>query len=299
MAGKIIRNSTEITGVIEDVSYVIQVPKEALNKLLLGHHWRGEVNISLPAKLAVRKAGNRTSAIAKQTSEKRKFKNIVRATVPERQVIRAWNRSSYIQAQEGSANREIRNHPLPFKKIKESLPIVRRAIKTVGTPQIVRATEAYFDFCTRGEHIWEGSNHGYKTVTGFLEKLIAVTKSKETPWWDSKETAVRVVTDPNSKLTKRVANSFAQTFMDEDSYPLEAGTKEHRSFAKTSSQIVNYIARKRRQGILLTEKEMITNLFEFVIDLFNKSDEVIYPSHLASSAIWSAFPQYLQEKGII
>jgi len=292
--------TTQLKGVVDDVAYSIQIPQAAVNKLLLGQNWAGEVSIGPQRKQPSRTGSGRAGAIHQQVAQKGKFKDTVRATVDERLVLRAWNRSRYIQAQERSGDRESRNFPLPFNKIKESLPVVRKALSTVGLHEVIRTTEAYFDFCSAGGHVWDNSNHGYKTITGFLQKLVAVKKAKEKPWWDTKDSPKKQAEDNHPKLTKRVADSFAQTFMDEEKFPLEEGSKEHRFFIKTAAQIVNYISRKKRQGLELTQKEMITNLFEFVMELFDdKSGTAVYPSHLASSAIWSAFPQYLQEKGVI
>ena len=164
---------------------------------------------------------------------------------------------------------------------------------------MIRSMETYFAFCSAGGHIWEGTSHGFKSLNGFLEKIIAIHKSKEALWWDTRETPLQPTDDEHSRLTYRVANSFAQTFMNEDKFVMEVGDKNYTNFMKTASQIVSYMNRKAKQGIVLQQKDVIRYLLEFVQTLFNEQGDVIYPSHMASSAVWSAFPQFLQEKGVI
>lgn len=270
----------------------VQLPPEALDNLQKGVRWRGLVVASLAAT-------TRHGAIAAQITEKRKFVNVVRATLPQRKVIRAWNRSRFIRSLEAAQDRETRNYPLPFKKIKEHLPLVQKALNKVGYESIIRSMESYFDFCSTGEHIWDGRNHGFKSLNGFLEKLVALQKSKERPWWDVKETAIRAVQDDNVRLTHRIANSFAQTFMDEEQYPLEEGSKQHLNFVKAAARLVSYSNRLRRKGIELNQGQLIGYLLAFIQSIYDRSDDCIYPGHLSSDAIWTALPQYLQEKGVI
>jgi len=282
--------------IIENLQYSIQVPSSVIEKLKVSKHWRGSVIIS---SAATKKSNNRQNAIRGQVGEKFKFKHVIRATVDERHVVRAWNRSRYIQAQEKRSDREARNYPLPFRKIAAALPLVRKTLREVSLVKIIRNMETYFDFCTAGGHIWEGQSHGFKTLTGFLEKIRTVHKKGERPWWDIRETPTRVVDDEHVRLTNRIANSFAQTFMEEGKFPLIQGSKEHVQFAKAASQMVHYISRKKRQGIELTQTDMIKYLLEFVDELFAQYDDPVYPAHLSSSAVWSALPQFLSEKGII
>ena len=279
-------------------SFTIQLPSEAIEELTSGKRWRGRV-CATPAKMT-----GRASAIQQQIKTKRSHAAIVRATVPERKIIRAWNRSKYIQAQsrlyDKGEQRDSRNYQVPFKDIVKMLPVVRKALREVGFARIIRSMETYFDFCTVGDHIWEGKSHGFKFLNGFLEKIIALHKNKERPWWDTRETPTRDVKDENPRLTHRIAHSFAQTFMDEEKFPLEEGSKEHAHFQKTAQRMVTYINRAKRRGIELTQTQMIKYLLECVDVLFDGDGDVVYPAHLSSSATWdAALPQYLKEKGVI
>ena len=180
------------------------------------------------------------------------------------------------------------------------LPVVRKALREVGFIRIIRSMETYFDFCAVGNHMWEGKSHGFKSLNGFLEKIITLHRSKERPWWDTRDTPTRVINDEHVRLTHRIAHSFAQTFMDEERFPLEEGSKEHAHFQKTAERMVRYISRAKRRGIELTQTDMIKNLLECVQDLFDGEGDVVYPAHLSSSATWSgALPQFLKEKGVI
>lgn len=274
--------------------YVVTLPAEAALKLSSGDRWRGRVSIAPSSN-----GSGRQGAITEQISNKSRYRNVVRATVDERKVIRAWNRSQYIRNQERSTDRESRNYPLPFRKITQTLPLVRKVLRGIGVVETIRNMETYFDFCSTGGHIWEGRNHGYKTLTGFLEKLLVYHKGKERPWWDVRDTPSRVIHDENARLTNRIANSFAQTFMDEEKFPLEEGSKQHHHFMQAATQMVRYIARKKRQGIELSQTAMIQHLLEFVQEMFENEGDPVYPAHLSSEAVWSVLPEFLSEKGVI
>jgi len=295
MSEKAAENTVSLLGQLDSgLPYKIEIPVIALEKLVCGERWRGVINLHPSAKSS---ASRRQKAIESQIQEKGQFNNVIRATVDERTIIRAWNRSPYIKSQLEKEQRESRNHPLPFKEIAKALPLVRKAIREVGVAPVIRNMETYFDFCLTGGHIWEGQNHGYKTLTGFLEKLIVIHKEKKQPWWDIRDTPSRIINDDNARLTNRIANSFAQTFMQEDKFPLVPGSKEHHHFMKTAVEIQSFIKRKSGQGIELTQTQMIRALLEFVQELFDNAP--VYPAHLPSSSIWYALPQFLDEKGLI
>jgi len=286
---------TTVHATFEGVDFSIVLPEDAIEAITQKERWRGRVNVT--PKVANGKG--RINAIEAHITNTKKYRNVCRATVNQRNVIKAWNNNEYILALESVADREVRNFPLPFNKIRENLPLVSRAIREVEVANILKYMKSYFAFCATGGHIWDGRNHGFKTLTGFLEKLIRLKKEKTEPWWTQMEAPATQVHDLNTKLTNRVANSFAQTFMEEKKFPLEVGSKEHGHFIKTAAQIVSYINRKKRQGVELTETQMITYLLEFVMDLFNEQGDVVYPAHLSSSAVWASFPQYLSEKGLL
>ena len=276
----------------EFVQCTLQLPQSAIDKLSAGERWRGGIVIT-PLRKGL--------ATELQAGPPKRSITIVRATVDERRIIRAWNRSRYIKALESKPPqlREDRNNPVHFKEIIAVLPFVKRAIKVIGTAEVIRGIESYFDFCMNGGHIWEGRSHGFKSLAGFLEKILALEKEKKVAWWDSRATPTRIVVDDNVRLTKRIADSFAQTFMGEDQYPMEEGSKEHAHFSRTAAQMVRFISRKQSQGLTIAQAEMIKYLLEFVDDLFAKQGDVVYPGHLSSSSVWSALPQYLKDRGVL
>lgn len=289
---------------IAGVKCTLTLPSDAVRDIVSsGGTWQGHVavqpvvDVPTPAPVAT----TRMAAIQKELGQKGRHNNVLRATVPERQVVRAWNRSKYIKALEMKSKdqREPRNNPVLFKEIPQVLPIVRSALRVMGVTEILRHMETYFDFCCTGEHIWEGKSHGFKSLQGFLEKLLVLNKSKEKPWWDTRTTAARTVNDDNARLTTRIANSFAQTYMNEQKFPLEEGSKDHANFARTAERMVSFINRKKRQGVELTQTDMIKCLLEFVDTYFANHGDPVYSAHLSSEAVWSALPAFLSEKGVI
>jgi len=292
--------SIEIAG----VKCMLTLPSDAVRYITSsGGTWRGHValqpvvDVPTPAPVVT----TRMAAIQKELGQKGRHNNVLRATVPERQVVRAWNRSKYIKALElkSKDQREPRNNPVSFKEIPQVLVIVRLALRTMGVTEILRHMETYFDFCSTGEHIWEGKSHGFKSLQGFLEKLLLLNKTKEKPWWDTRATAIRAVNDVNARLTIRIANSFAQTYMNEQKYPLVEGSKDHANFAKAAERMVSFITRKKRQGIVLAQGDVIKYLLEFVETFFANHGDPVYSAHLSSESVWSALPAFLSEKGVI
>lgn len=139
---------------IDDVDFSIQLPDDAIEAIREGERWRGRIVASPKTK------NGRMQAIQKEISQKGQQRNFCRATVNQRRVIRAWNRSRYIQTQERSTDRETRNNLVPNKKIREILPLVSKALREIGLEHIIRYMESYFDLCSTGGHIWDDRNHG-------------------------------------------------------------------------------------------------------------------------------------------
>lgn len=294
---------TEIRVDIGGLHCCLGIPLSANAVLARGDVWKGEVIITPPSPLfrPPIKKSTRMSAIVNETAQKGQHRNVLRATVPERQVIRGWNRSKYMRALDGMSKeeRDPRNNPVVFKEISIILPLVKKCLRDMGVTEILRHMETYFDFCSMGEHIWEGKSHGFKSLSGFLEKLLVLHKTKEKPWWDTRATSSRAVVDDNAKLTIRIANSFAQTYMKEQKFPLESGSKDHANFVHAAQKIVSFINRKKRQGVELTQADMIKYLLEFIDVTFSNYGDPVYSTHLASDAVWSSLPAFLSEKGVI
>jgi hypothetical protein len=278
----------------DGVQCYIKLPESAIQILKSGKAVLESVTF-LPIKESV----FRKETISKQTKSRGKYVEILRATVDERKVIRAWNRSKYIKQQESAQERDPRNYPVAFRRIPDVLPLVKKALKTVGFVETVRNIETYFSFCSTGQHIWEGQSHGYKSLKGFLEKLLLLNKTGEKGWWDVRDLPIQLVDDEHTRLTIRVANSFSQTFMGEEKFVMEVGDKNYISFMKAAQHIIRYINRKKRQGIELSQTEVIKNLLEFLESLFDKESERVFPGHLCSESVWASFPSFLIEKGVV
>lgn len=278
------------------IKVLVRLPPEAVSAVLDSRSWRGSVSVDRF------RTTTRAFAIREQLVAKTRYRDASRATIEERKVIRAWNRSKYIANLEKASYRESRNLKLPFNKINENLPLIKQALREVSLVEIERSMEAYFEFCSKGEHIYDGRSHGFKTLTGFLLKLIELHKSKQRGWWDIRESATQITNaqDPNARLTKRIADSFARTFLEQDHFDLENNAKAHSHFQKTAHEIVKYIARqKRRRGIELTQKTMIENLLFCVSDLFDDGSAV-HPGHLSCAAMWTdILPQYLKAQNLV
>ena len=154
----------------------------------------------------------------------------------------------------------------------------------------------YFEYCGSGRHIQDGRSYGFKSLGGFLEKLLTVTKEKSVAWWDEGEAESGVQDDP---LTKRIAESFEMTFAENSGLVAQLDEKGWQHFSRSAVKIRRFIDRQKRRGVAFTEGEMIAHLLECIDETFAMKGESVYPAHVSSDAVWALLSQLLSEKGIV
>lgn len=237
-------------------------------------------------------------SIKAEASSSKKYINYIRASVDERFVIKAWNGSDYIRTKLELGVQESRNLLFPFKQIAKTLPLIRKALKATGKDELLRTMKAYFRLCSKGNHIWGNSNHGFKTLTGFLYKVIEVYKSKTKPWWDDENDieAIVVVQLATDKLAVRLSSSFAKSFLKETTYDFREG-EDIKSFLEGAEHLRHFVAKHKRKGLEMTNSSAMLFAFKYIEEKHIKTGAPVRPRELASSTLWNVdLPQYLKEK---
>jgi len=262
--------------------------------MIEGERWRGRVALQLSRPASVT---SRQSAIQTQIGhdQKYKHKNALRATVDERLVIQSWNLNPYIVAQQRN-RKDPRNHPVLVRQLAGVLPLVRKSLRKFGLEKVDEQITKYFDFCTSGQHINEGRSYGFKSLSGFLEKLTTVTAVGGRGWWDEGEASTGVEDDP---LAKRIALSFEKTFCENSGLLAQLDEKGWQHFSRAAVKIRRFIDRQKRRSVSLSESDMIQNLLECVDETFAMKGEPVYPGHLSSDSVWTLLLQLMSEKGLV
>ena len=219
-------------------------------------------------------------------------KNIVRASVVQRQILRAWNRHPYMYHQvEG----ETRNQLVSISRIASLLPKITKALRIVGAQDIIQNIDTYLRACERGEHIWDKVNHGYSSFDGFLIKLVANVQEGKCGWW-LKTKSVQSV-EPTG-LMRLLANSFAKNITGS---PTFVGTSaDWDAFRATADRVVLFTKQMVQQGKAVTERDVVKYLLQFLQSQMEKKGEAVQLGTLYSSNTWvAALPQFLREQGIL
>lgn len=269
--------------------------KEALKIALTnGQGWRGKCDVSINPIEDNPSEPSRIDSIregaAKRKTDKRIADHAQNSFLgdDEKRLRDAWNTSTFISS---TAQEESRNNPVTPKQFSNNLPLIRRALKDVGLDEITRLMGAYFDCCLRGNHVWEGNNHGYAHLIGFLARVLKYHKTKAKPYWldDAKP-----FIDDRLELTLKIADAFALEFLGRPEYGLENPSADYPKFAKASEWV---------EGILkidawpVDEEGLIGDVVSCLRENYGGGTRAVMPGILKGKGFWSnTFPQFLRAK---
>ncbi len=184
----------------------------------------GEISIDLSEALV----------LAKRTRKKNKRESMSFILPPnEQEIVDKWNNNEFIKSVGSGMISDARNKPVYSKDMDDVRPALRQALKCIGKDSIFGHMEKYFDCCVNHRHVWDGANHGFKNLGGFLRKLVRCEKAQQLPWWEQKEfpDQLVLVDDPYPEITKSVAECFGLEFTGSSVYAYDDKPKEHKSFA--------------------------------------------------------------------
>ena len=278
----------------------MQIPDEAFQLLAQGQNWEGNVKLSAslptkPEKSEKPNKRNRTNTIKdaskKATKSLKKIKHLdnkpepVKVSDKEWDIVDAWNDSTYIK----NHIEESRNNEIVENQAEDNIKVIRQALKIITESIIYDKMYIYFKTCKKGEHIWDGRNHGYANLIGFLNALLRAEKSGKKLWWDDEKPIP--LDDDNPELTTEIADSFALYFLGRKRFYLKNPSKEYECFRTAASWIKKIV----KSGIPIEENELIKMIMDCV--KINKSGgKAVTPYNVSSSMLWSVWwPQYLKK----
>lgn len=245
----------------------------------------GEISIDLSEALV----------LAKRTRKKNKRESMSFILPPnEQEIVDKWNNNEFIKSVGSGMISDARNKPVYSKDMDDVRPALRQALKCIGKDSIFGHMEKYFDCCVNHRHVWDGANHGFKNLGGFLRKLVRCEKAQQLPWWEQKEfpDQLVLVDDPYPEITKSVAECFGLEFTGSSVYAYDDKPKEHKSFA-TIAKIVERLDALKLLPVMGVD--LLHCLMECTRETCGTSS-AIFPGHLVSkTVITTAFPQYLYE----
>jgi hypothetical protein len=235
------------------------------------------------------------------TKANKKVKRDIPLSSSQREVIGRWNDGAALVQEKRGRMRDSRNNQVKENEYGNLVPLIDKALAKIGKEKIYELMDSYFECCKSRGHIWEGKNHGYSNVGGFLKKLINYEISRQLPWWlnecvtKGEGGSVDMEVDDYPEITKELADTFASKFLGRSSYGLKKGTKEYAKFVK-GARLIGRIAALNKMPSADPVKSLIRCLLN-CIEEFN--DGKVFPGHLVSKNVWSIqMPQGLRDLGI-
>jgi len=273
--------------VLNGVAVDLVVDEEIIKRLKAGEKVEDGIYLEIPVFNPSSKS-NIISAIDINTR-----RNIVRASVDERLIIRAWNQNEYMIARQ-SDKFETKNHRLPFRSIKDAIPRIREVLRIHNREWVINKINSYFKYCSKGHHIVKSNNYGYGTLFGFLAALKLIP-SGGNAWWE-KETSVPadVVKLLKHPLIKSVAETYARMVLGMDKYALDnSDVSSVIHFSKAAKMITDFVRDRKKSGESIRRKDLIKYLIESLKDYWK--DRAIAPGNLDSPITWNQIlPNYLR-----
>lgn len=201
-----------------------------------------------------------------------------------REIIKYWNNSEFITYAKKNRDTERRNFPTTISNLNGSqIVIVKRAITMIGVEKIKEEMDKYFAKCLRGAHIWDRTNHGFKSSVGFLAKLVQLKRTGGSPWWENDFVGEQ---DEDPRVTQMLADLFANRFLGQSKYNIAKDTKEHRCFIK--------FRRNLKKRLKTVNIQVAANV---VFGVLAESYTTVYPAQLCSKTTWTILiPQYLKKQ---
>ncbi len=263
------------------------IPQEVLEQLI-----KGTSVASILVEISVQKPEDREDAIRKSAKEKAR-KDKYTLSKDDFILINKWNSNPLVCDKSEQDDIDGKNMPITQKEINRNSPIIKKAIRVLTVDILTTQMDKYFAQCDRGEHIWNGRNHAFRTLLGFLHRMIDTKRpGKEKTWWmlqrSIEETPIK---DPNEVLTQGVADAYARAFLGKKRYILVNPSRDYRHFAIVAK---NLVKEKR-----FPEDKALKIFIEAVRAGYNSlvsEGKPIMPGHLSSMTTWKiVFPQYIAQ----
>ncbi|KKN89654.1 hypothetical protein LCGC14_0235000 [marine sediment metagenome] len=190
-------------------------------------------------------------------------------------LVNAWNEHPYIRYE---AVQESRNNPITIDEVDTHGGVFKKAIKEVGVSKLLERMGSYFEACRQDRHIWEGRNHGYSHLGGFLRKVTDCHAKRVGLWWT--KDGKKKLPDKDPGLTLAIANAYAKKFLGRKAFGLKNPGQDYESFMVAGEWL------KGREDKPLPRGQLITLLLDVVEDAHGGLKGAVPPSWLGSERTW-------------
>jgi len=227
-----------------NVQIVVNLPDAAVKAVEDRANWVGTVKAHLepdgdlfaPDALCLNFPRARAAEADAKTAADDRRRKAFSPSKSERLLIEAWNDSEFIREH---AAGESRNNPIPSRDVAKHLPTIRRAIKELGITAILQAMHTYFKSCLKRDHLWDGRNHGYGHLGGFLRAITAEARGGQRPWWRKGHIGDDPpIADPSPSKTKGLADRYAKRLLGRDTFGLKNPSSDYAAFVNTAKRLI-------------------------------------------------------------
>ena len=271
----------------------VNLPQKAVKAIEDNANWAGPADVKVeptagtfaPDILAVSCPTKAAKARTRKDAKSSRQATLYTPGPSERLVVDAWNDSEFIREH---AAGEARNNVLPRAEVHKHLAKLRKAIKDVGLEPLMNLMADYFDCCLAREHLWDGKNHGYSHLGGFVSAVLRWHQDRRKAlWWMRRKAGP--VQDDNAELTKRLADAYAERFLGRKEFGLVNPSAEYGRFAAGAAGLAEF-----RKSNSWPEDKAVGHLLDALADSWGLGG-CPPPGALASDRTWRVvFPAFIK-----
>ena len=251
---------------------IVLTPQEKQALLEAGGIKHGDIEI------VVEGAKSRQSIIAEDAkkSVQRKQWAFNFLSDDEQKIIDCWN--NYCEGRKDFHLK--RNLPVESGDLRTVKSELVRTLKVVSCKDVLASMEQYFHTCDCGDHIWDGLNHAFKSLSGFLRSLRSYRQRGDVPWWENIDEKTPLE-DDNPRLTNLVADMFAQKFLGRKTFGLKNPSYSYECFMQAAKEVA-----KLAQNPAFSEEDIIASALKVIEKECKDMGKEAKPSMLISDVLW-------------
>ena len=275
----------------KDMVVQLTLPPAALRAIGIGGNWSGKIDASITGPMADR---------MQQISFRVENQRIKQKYVPPpaiQSLVEGWNSHAMPPPYEGHD----RNRQFSSKRVAVSRPDLDRITDEIPKEELDKLIADYFKACTLGEHMWEGKDHRYKTLSGWAKALLKAKDENGVCWWQptplaraGERAGARAYTrtrDPHPETTETVANIYAQLVLGKDTYG--ESDRHWAKFQGVSERVESIIEAGVSVGSTVLIKAIVRCAQQQAEQFGNRT---IFPGNLTTDNLWKlVLPQYLED----
>lgn len=242
---------------------------------------------------ASRKKALRSRVLQRQHVRSHRPQTPVRASPVVRQVISGWNRHPFILGLIRERGPEVRHYQVGKRDLKETISLVKKVLKGVRPDRLLDSMGQYLAACERGEHVWDGVNHGFRSLSGFLQRLSRDQRQGRNAWWEKRQNEVvrKPIEDAHPATTRFLIRLYANAFLKGNDYNPPNPSREYQYFVTASQRMSRFM---KERG-LRSKKAVATVMIKCLQQL--GQDRIVYPGNFAMDTLWNVMiPQMMGDE---